>query len=257
MTNERIPLLAKMVPSLAADPNRSRGRFALPCLPPTIESVLFDVEGVLYDDSVWWRWLLQLLARLGLHTHYTLFHCVWEQDYQKVGLGHPEFWDALRGYLRSLGLSPAQVEEVLAASRPQYRVFEQSLRPFPSLRPSLGQLTSKGVPLSVACSTPLSDSILQSRLARLRLERVFQGRCSRGVSRVADREEILTAALATTGACAERAVYVGRRRDELKAARDMGIYTVAFNPEPDASADAILDHYGHLPRLLDHTHLLS
>jgi len=69
---------------------------------PPVSGLLFDVGGVLYDDTVWSRWLLKLLTRLGLHTSYTPFFRVWQREYlQRVTCGELEYWQALRLFLRS------------------------------------------------------------------------------------------------------------------------------------------------------------
>jgi hypothetical protein len=42
---------------------------------------------------------------------------------------------------------------------------------------------------------------------------------------------------------------VGRTREDLAAAKRLGVRTIAFNPEPDAMADFVLDQYDQLPFL--------
>ena len=83
---------------------------------PSVAGLLLDVGGVLYDDTVWLRWLLKLVTRLGLHTHYTPFFRVWQREYlQRITCGELEYWQALRLFLRSAGLSHGQIDEVEAA----------------------------------------------------------------------------------------------------------------------------------------------
>ena len=81
-------------------PSASRGTPALPQDSlPCVAAVWFDVCGVLYDDTAWRRWLLQLLSRMGLHTHYVSFYRVWDCEYRDdVAWGRLAYWDAMRSH---------------------------------------------------------------------------------------------------------------------------------------------------------------
>ena len=76
-------------------------------------ALLFDLADVIYDASMWQRWLLQLLGRLGLHTHYRAFFRAFETEHLvEVYLGKREYWDALGDYLRAVGMTSGQIDEV-------------------------------------------------------------------------------------------------------------------------------------------------
>ena len=91
-------------------------------LPEPVRGVLFDACNVLYDDTVWRRWVLKLLCHLGLHTNYCCFFRVWERDYlDEVHRGGRDFCDAFAAFLRSVGLTPGQIDEVQAASQGRRR----------------------------------------------------------------------------------------------------------------------------------------
>ena len=74
-------------------------------------ALLLELCGVLYDDSCWRRWMLQLLTRMGLQTHYAAFFQVWEQEhFNRVCAGEVGYWEAMRSLLRSVGLPPGRVD---------------------------------------------------------------------------------------------------------------------------------------------------
>ena len=103
-----------------------------------IREVLFDLGGILYDDSAWRRWLLQLLGRMGLHTHYVSFYRVWDCEFQpEVWSGRSGFWPALKRFLVATGLTCGQAAEIEAGCRARFRNFEQDIRPFPSVAETL------------------------------------------------------------------------------------------------------------------------
>ena len=86
---------------------------------------------MLFDASLWRRWFLQLLSRMGLHTHYRAFYCVWERDYlTDVHCGRQDQWTALRDYLRSVGLEVPHIDEIIAA-RPDLKDYRDWLAIWP------------------------------------------------------------------------------------------------------------------------------
>ena len=92
---------------------------------PPVAGLLMDVAGVLYDDTIWSRWLFKLLARLGLHTNFLPFFRVFEREFgPRIKRGEFDYWQALRAFLRSAGLSKGQIDEVEAAGHARQREFE-------------------------------------------------------------------------------------------------------------------------------------
>ena len=110
-------------------------------LPRPVCGLLFDAGDVLYDDTVWRRWLLQVLARLGLHTNYRSFYHVWKHDFlDDVHRGRREFCEAFQAFLLSVGLSRAQVDEVESACQAKRNQWEASARPLPGVKSTLTKL---------------------------------------------------------------------------------------------------------------------
>ncbi len=94
-----------------------------------IDHVVLDMCGVLYDDSEWKRWLLGLVTRMGLHTHYAPFFRLWDREFQRdIWCGRRDFWSAYGAFLLAAGLSPAQIDEVAAATRAKLRLFDDRIR---------------------------------------------------------------------------------------------------------------------------------
>ena len=102
-----------------------------------VVGLIFDAEDVLYDSTVWRRWLLQLLVRMGLQTDYRSFYCAWEREYlDEVNCGRREYWEALCDYLQSAGLLPGQLDEVMAAGQARSRQIQQQSFPLSPGSPS-------------------------------------------------------------------------------------------------------------------------
>jgi hypothetical protein len=100
-------------------------------LPPTareaaafaldVSGLIFDVPGVLYDGTLWTRWLFQLLSRMGMYSHFTAFARLWEEEYlPRVNLDGEDISERLEYYndfyLRTF-------DYVLSKYEDQYPIF--------------------------------------------------------------------------------------------------------------------------------------
>jgi hypothetical protein len=129
-------------------PTHGEGLFVSPrtaTLPGPIRGVLFDMGNVLYDDTLWRRWVLRLLGHIGLHTNYRSFFRIWDRDYlDDVHRGRREFFEAFQAFLLSAGLSHSQIDELEAACRARHHQLEVDARPLPGVKTTLERLHQSG-----------------------------------------------------------------------------------------------------------------
>ncbi len=217
-----------------------------------ISAVIFDLCGVLYDDTVWRRWLLRLVGRMGLHTHYTSFFRVWERDYlDEVKRGRLEFWEALRLFLLSSGLTSAQIDEVGAAAHAQRRQSEQQIRPLPGVIKTLSQLSSWNVQLLLLSNACLHHDEVQERLKRLGLHGRFDAVLSTfDLGRRFGCADCFRLAVQRLQCEPRQIGYVGRDSLALLEAATTGMVTVAINNDDDAKADSYINSFSDLVQVL-------
>ena len=223
------------------------GEFSRP-----VRGILFDMEDVLYDGTAWRRWLLQQLPRIGLHTHYQAFYHVWGRDYLAAAFaGRGEYWDTLREYLVSAGLSAGQVDEVLTAGQTKYLALQRSIRPLRGVISTVAHLAASGLQLGVVCNSTLATPELSRRLDRLGMRGRF---CclvtSLATGSVKPDSRIYAAALSALDLSATEVVYVGHNTAELAGAARAGMRTIAVNHGSDAAADVFLDSIDELLHLV-------
>jgi FMN phosphatase YigB (HAD superfamily) len=214
--------------------------------PIALSAVILDLDHVLYDASCWQRWLLQLLHRMGLQTHYQAFFRTFERDFlENVYLGRRDYWDALQAYLLTTGMARGRVEEVLAAGHGKHRELWRDVRPLPGVIATLTQLTARGVRLAVLSNTVADD--LSVQLDRLgvagRFEIVLSSRelgvakptpaCYQAVIRALDLPE-------------GEIGFVGHDTFELAGAGLAGLTTFAINHGVEAQADVFLSRFEEL-----------
>lgn len=229
------------------------GRESLSAEPLHVAGVLFDTGDVLYDATLWRRWLLQLLTRMGLHTHYRAFYCVWEREYLvEAHCGRGSIWDALREYLRSIGLTAAHVDEILCAGHARYAELVECVRPLPGVAATLAQLSACGFRLGALANSSVSAECLAEKLERLGLGGYLTAVVSsRDLSSAMPNPANYRAAMAALGLAPHESAFVGHDSRELSGARSAGMATIAVNYDFDAPADVHLDRIEALPACLD------
>jgi FMN phosphatase YigB (HAD superfamily) len=230
----------------AATPLELLRRLRIPA--PPVSGLLCDVGGVLYDDTVWWRWLLKLVVRLGLSTHYTPFARVWLREYvPRIRCGELEYWQALRMFLRAAGLSHGQIEEVEAAGHARRRVCETEIFPLPGVVQVLARLQNLGIRLAILSTSCLDENRVRQQLHRLGIETYFEHVVTAlDAARRQPPQGSLGLALEVTGFSPNEVCYVGRDTEALREASAAGLRTVAVNYEGDAEADIYLAHFDQL-----------
>jgi FMN phosphatase YigB (HAD superfamily) len=223
-----------------------------PAKPPgtVAAAIVFDVPDVLYDATLWRRWLVQLLGRLGVRLGRDEFFRAWDEVLLDVNRGRRELAEALESFLLACGLSWALVDEVEAASRIQWEKLEQDVRPLPGVAQAIDALAALGLPLAAWADTPHAGQRLAERLARLFPRARFAAvLTSLDLECVQPARECYHAAAGALGVAPTELVYVGHDASHLAGATAAGLTTVAVNFEPHARADHYLTRFEELPAL--------
>jgi len=208
-----------------------------------------DMDDVLFDTTVWHRWLFQLLGRVGVHSEFESLFCTWENDYlNSAYLGKRDYWDAFQSFLLAIGLSRGQVDEVILASRGRQRWFETSLRPFPGVVAALNQLATQGVTLGILCNSHHDGSYVQQVLKRFKLDRAVRHvivSSSHGLSLT--HQEFFRIGLRALNATPSETAFVSHDCSALLMAKSLGIQPVGFNVQESVDApDFVLDRFSQL-----------
>jgi len=220
---------------------------------PPVQGLLFDMGDVLYDATVWRRWLLQLLHRMGLHTRYRSFFKIWDCDFlNDVHCGRREYREAFQAFLMAAGLTRGQIDEVEAASQARKRELEGKVRPFPGVCRVLGRLHSAGIVLGVLSDSECTAESLRARLASLGIGQYLAAVVSSiDLQRTKPDPVCYRTALAAMGLSAEQTAFVGHDAEELAGARASGLRTLAFNFDAGAVADRYLARFEELLQYAD------
>lgn len=213
-----------------------------------LRGIVFDMGDVLYDATLWRRWLYQLLVRMGLQSPYRTLYRIWEAEFlPDIHRGRRTFADAFHVFLLSLGLSRGQVDEVEAASQARKRELELDVRPLPGIRDTIQRLAARGVQLAVLNNSERTGDELENLLVQLGLGGCFSPVISSLDLKYTKPSPVCyRAALARMNLPTEAVAFVGHDGAELVGARAVGLRTVAFNYEAGASADHYLTRFEDL-----------
>jgi beta-phosphoglucomutase-like phosphatase (HAD superfamily) len=250
MTHD-FPRLSELIPTMADI--RPKSRRYVKAVPPQplrrpLRGILFDMCNILYDDTVWRRWVLQLLGRLGLYTNYHSFFRLWDRDFlDDVHTGRRDFREAFGAFLRCAGLSPGQINEVEAASHARRRHLEKHARPLPGVRHTLWRLHQAGFIMGLVCDSEVPSSELRARMQRFGIDKLFPTLVSSiDLRQCMPVPEVYLAAVKAMDIAPEQVAFVGHDRVELAGAASVGMATIAFNFAPDAQADVHLTRFEEL-----------
>ena len=224
-----------------------------------LNGLLLDMCNVLYDDTAWQRWVFQLLSHLGLCGNYGTFFHVWQREcLVDVHRGRRDFRDAFGGYLRAVGLTPGQIDEVQAASQARRRYLEDGARPLPGVKTTLARLHQSGIVLGGICNAERSAAELKARLERFGVAKYFATIVSSiDLGHVMPEEACYQTALEAMDCQAAETAFVGHDADQLTGAAAVGMRTVAFNYDTDARADVHLSRFDELLEVVSRHQPLS
>jgi phosphoglycolate phosphatase-like HAD superfamily hydrolase len=213
---------------------------------------VFDLSDVLYDATVWRRWLVPLLARFGVRVDYAAFFAAWDRDYlDAVYCGRRRYDEAFQTMLRTTGLTSAQIDEIEAAGHARRRDLATNRRLFPGVRTTLARAQAAGYPLALLCDTDVPATEVRGQLDRLRIGEYFEHIVSSlDLGQTKPHPVGYHAVLTALGRPADRVAFIGHEACDLAMARDVGMATVAFNSLPDAIADVQLQRFSELVDLL-------
>jgi FMN phosphatase YigB (HAD superfamily) len=214
------------------------------------QGVLFDMCNIIFDDTVWRRWVLQLLSRIGLSTNYCSFFRLWDRDYlDDVHRGKRDFRRAFAEFLQCAGLSGGQIDEIEAASHARRRHLETHSRPLPGVRNTLSRMHKKGFALGIISNSEHTSAELRARLHGFGVERMFCSVISSiDINCCMPEPDSYAAAMKCMNLPPDKVAFVGHDRLELHGASAVGMPTVAFNFDSDAQADV---HIGRFEELVD------
>jgi HAD superfamily hydrolase (TIGR01509 family) len=211
--------------------------------PCPVRALLFDAGDLLYYRAERSRFFLELLAELGIDpedNHSTERYSLRQQAYR----GEIDQESYQKAVLRLYGITqPEQVARGLEILKKD----ENNVQFFEGVAETLIALKAKGYLLGIVTDTA---NPLHAKLSWFEcggFGHVWDAIASSldvGVRK--PDPKIYCAALGQLGVPVEQAVFVGHKTSELAGARVLGMKTIAFNYDEDATADYYVEKFADI-----------
>ena len=202
----------------------------------TFQAVIFDLDGVLWDGEPLYHEAFNLILEpYGVH--------VSDDDYdQIIGLSVEAAWDWV---CRRFDLSVPPADFLRAYNEAVLRLLERPVKPLPGVRPLIGELRRRAVPIAVA-STSLRAWV-DATLRGLNLQGAFDAVVSASeVPNGKPAPDLFLAAAARLGVPPQGCLAVEDTGPGIAGAKAAGMFAVQLRaastaqpPLPDA--DLVLD----------------
>lgn len=213
-----------------------------------VRGILFEPANIFYDDTLWRRWLLKVLSKMGLHTHYHVFFSVWQNDYvPQVHRGEKSFATVLREFLAASGFVSRQIDELIAATKAQRLKFEAEHRLLPGVARGLAALKRNGMKLAVSTDSAFTAAEIGAKLNRMGLEGLFSGIVSsRDLGMSKPQAECYHAAAELLGLPSAEIALVSYHPVHLEGARLQGMTPIAHHCSGADEAMVAIERFDEL-----------
>lgn len=214
--------------------------------PGKIRALIFDAGDILYFRPERGRHFAAFLNELGLEpdpNHAKQKKAVQQQAYRGK-ITHEEYREAV---VAIYGLTQRQLIE-----RGKQALIDDdgNVAFFEGVRETLHELKRRGYLLGIVTDTANPISAKLSWFERGGFGQVWDSIISSmDMGTRKPDPKIYQAVLRQLGVSPEQALFVGHKVSELAGAREIGTPTVAFNYDPDASADYYIEKFSDLLRL--------
>lgn len=230
------------------DPKSPPDRFH-PLAPVAVQMIVLEPGGTLYDDTAWPRWLMRVLQQIGVRAEFRPLIRLFEHEWLgAVYRGECDYWSALSGFLKQLGLSSAQIEEIEAAGRSKWHARETDFRLFPGVAAALSQLRSVGFSLGLVANSTRTPDQFERRLRLLGVREHFElVATSRELGRALPDRRVFDESAEMARCSSSEMVFVSDDLAQLDAAAEAGWRTAGMH------FDAACREHLELERLIDLT----
>jgi FMN phosphatase YigB (HAD superfamily) len=217
-------------------------------------AIIFEPAGMIYDDSAWQRWLLQVLARMGLQTQYQPFFRLFETEFLSESYcGRRDFWESWREFLLRVGLHKGQIDELAIAAQAKRAQYENDLRPMPGVSAALTLLHARGATLLALANTTDCKRRFMEKLHRLSIaQRIKSAVTSRDLGWAMPDSKCYLAAVEEIRMPRSEILFVSADSRTLEGAMKVGIRTATLRSTAQV-ADITVDRLDELAPMLQAT----
>ena len=214
---------------------------------PFIKALIFDVGDILYDASLWRRWLAVELSQYGQTVTYDRLVETWERFLVPVYKAKQDYWEAFEGMLSEFGLDEKDHPTLIAKAKEKGQAVQVDRCPMPEVPETLATLKSAGIKLIALSDNESGEAGVRKTLKQLGIEKYFDAVVSSfSIGHVKPEPEAFDYAIEQSGVPKENCGFVAHDIDELEGAQKHNLFAIGYNYHPDAPADIFIENFGQL-----------
>ncbi|MCE5327996.1 MAG: HAD hydrolase-like protein [Planctomycetaceae bacterium] len=212
-----------------------------------LQALIFDMGDILFDASLWRRWLTVRLNELGVSITYEQLVQAWEALLVDVYRGRADYWQRFGQLLADQGLDPSAAAALTQEARDKGKALAASRTLFDGVAQTLADLKAAGIKLAVLSDNESGQAAVVRMLADLGVADCFDAvLSSRDLGHAKPDPRAFAAAVQAIGLTQTACGFVGHDIDELTGAREAGLLAIGFNYHPEAPADRYIERFGDL-----------
>lgn len=214
---------------------------------PIVKALIFDVGDILYDASLWRRWLAVELSQYGQPVSYDRLVETWERFLIPVYKAQQDYWVAFEAMLSEFGLDKKDHPTLIAKAKEKGQAVQVDRCPMPGVPETLATLESAGIKLIALSDNESGEVGVRKTLNQLGIEQYFDAVVSSfSIGHVKPEPEAFDYAIQQSGVPKENCGFVAHDIDELEGAQQHDLFAIGYNYHPDAPADAYIEHFSEL-----------
>lgn len=226
-----------------------------PLKKPPIKALIFDVGDILYDASLWRRWLAVELSRfVEPEVTYARLVETWERFLVPVYKAKQDYWSAFEAMLSEFGLDEKDHPALIAKAKAKGQAVQVDRAPMPEVPDTLAALHSAGIKLIALSDNESGEAGVRKTLNQLGIEQYFDAVVSSfSIGHVKPEPEAFDYAIEQSGVPKENCGFVAHDIDELEGAQNHNLFAIGYNYHPDAPADVFIENFAQLIGLTEIT----
>lgn len=213
-------------------------------------TLIFDMGDLLYDASVWRRWLYNYLTSKKLITiSFEKMIGIWEERFlSKIHTNKISYKDGFKEFLLFLGLSDNDIAILWDLNWNTKKEIESNISPFPLVKETLSELKKRGFKIVVLTDTELKEQEIRNGiLKRLNLQEEIDIIVSSfDIHFRKPDPEAFDFCLKKANSSKNKAIFIAHDEDELTGARKQKLTTVAYNYIEPIEADYKIKSFDEL-----------
>jgi FMN phosphatase YigB (HAD superfamily) len=216
-----------------------------------LKALIFDVGDILYDASVWRKWLTGELVELGKPVTYDGLVAAWETLLVDVYKGQADYWKKFVELMQQFGLQPDEITAIQASAKDKGQAVVADRCPMPGVPETLSKLHAQGIKLVALSDTESGEAGIRKTLKQLNIEQYFHAVVSSSaIGHVKPEPQAFDYAIQATGCTKCECGFVAHDIDELAGAQQHDLRAIGYNYHPDAPADTYIEHFSELLKVV-------